>query len=334
MSNDFKLMLIQIFIIIVLIVVIIYLIRQNVAIKFERRIGRYSIEPLKNEDVSVLDGINKKINIFIVKCRKFMNKIYLFRLISNRYDKYITYGDTESLDKIDFVTKKLLIGFCLVILSIFSQVLQNRVISLFEMIIVFFIGYFILDIYLVYSNKLRLKKIQNQILKAVIIMNNAFKAGNSTIQAVEIAKNELPEPLKYEFRKIYNDMKYGLSVDVVFQRFAKRVDLEEIRYLSSSLTILNKTGGNIVQVFSSIEKALFDKKKLKEELRNLTVSSNLIVKILLSLPFVFVLIIYIMNPAYFDPFFESALGYVALAMIFVILLLYVFFLQKIMKVKV
>lgn len=47
MSNDFKLMLIQIFIIIVLIVVIIYLIRQNVAIKFERRIGRYSIEPLK-----------------------------------------------------------------------------------------------------------------------------------------------------------------------------------------------------------------------------------------------------------------------------------------------
>ena len=61
MSNDFKLMLIQIFIIIVLIVVIIYLIRQNVAIKFERRIGRYSIEPLKNEDVSVLDGINKKI---------------------------------------------------------------------------------------------------------------------------------------------------------------------------------------------------------------------------------------------------------------------------------
>lgn len=48
-------------------------------------------------------------------------------------------------------------------------------------------------------------------------MNNAFKAGKSTIQAVEIAKNELPEPLKYEFRKIYNDMKYGLSVDVVFK---------------------------------------------------------------------------------------------------------------------
>lgn len=40
-----------------------------------------------------------------------MNKIYLFRLISNRYDKYITYGDTESLEKIDFVTKNYLLAF-------------------------------------------------------------------------------------------------------------------------------------------------------------------------------------------------------------------------------
>ena len=114
----------------------------------------------------------------------------------------------------------------------------------------------------------------------------------------------------------------------------KNSDTKNLLFEIKDERLLNKTGGNIVQVFSSIEKALFDKKKLKEELRNLTVSSNLIVKILLSLPFVFVLIIYIMNPAYFDPFFESALGYVALAMIFVILLLYVFFLQKIMKVKV
>ena len=40
-------------------------------------------------------------------------------------------------------------------------------------------------------------------------------------------------------------------------------------YLSSSLTILNRTGGNIVAVFDSIEKTLFDKKKLKEELKRL-----------------------------------------------------------------
>ena len=49
-------------------------------------------------------------------------------------------------------------------------------------------------------------------------------------------------------------MKYGLSVDTVFERFARRVKLQEAVYVSSSLTVLNKTGGNIVEVFSSIEK--------------------------------------------------------------------------------
>ena len=164
-------------------------------------------------------------------------------------------------------------------------------------------------------------------------MNNAFKAGRSTLQAVEIASKELAPPINYEFEKMYKDMKYGLSVDSVFDRFAKRINIEEARYISSSLTVLSKTGGNIVNVFSAIERTLFDKKKLKAELKNLTASSNMIVKILLAVPFVFILLIYVLNPNYFDPLFASPLGYMLLLLIFLILITYVWFLQKLMKVR-
>lgn len=334
MAGEFKLMIIQIIIILLLTVVIIYLLRQNMAIRYERRIGRYSIEPLHDKNVSVLDDLYKKYNNIIIYLRKFMQKSGLVNLLAKRYDKYITYGNIESRNKIDIITEKLLISIVFVVLTVFSRVLQNQVINIYELIFNFLIGYWVLDIYLIYNIKIKRKKIENQILKAVIIMNNAFKAGKSTIQAVEIASKELPEPLNIEFQKIYHDMKYGLAIDIVFQRFAKRVNIDEAKYLSSSLTILNKTGGNIVQVFSSIEKALFDKKKLKEELKNLTVSSNLVVKILLTLPFIFVAVIYFLNPTYFNPLFESTLGYIILFMIFILLLLYVFFLQRIMKVKV
>ncbi len=43
------------------------------------------------------------------------------------------------------------------------------------------------------------------------------------------------------------ELSFGLSVDVVFGRFAKRVELEEVSYLTASLSILNKTGGNIIK---------------------------------------------------------------------------------------
>lgn len=220
------------------------------------------------------------------------------------------------------------------LLTIFSQVFTIKVLSIYELIINYFIGYYLLDIYLFFDYKRQIRLIENELLRAIIIMNNAFKAGKSTLQAVEIASLELPEPICDEFKKMYLDMKYGLSVDTVFERFAKRVNLEEAVYLSSSLTILNKTGGNIVEVFSSIERTLFDKKKLREELKNITASANMIVKILLVVPFIFIGIIYILNPNYFDPLFSSPLGYIVIALIVVMLIIYLLILRKIMKVEV
>ena len=186
---------------------------------------------------------------------------------------------------------------------------------------------------MIVRSKRRIKLIQRDMLKAVMIMNNAFKSGKSTMQAVYIASRDLPSPINYEFKKIYKDMKYGLDASVVFDRFAKRVDIEEARYLASSLTILNKTGGNIVTVFSSIEKTLFDRKKLEEELKNLTSASNFVTKILLFVPIVFVLIIYMLNPEYFNPLFVSPLGYMLIIICIIMLAIYVYLLNKIMKVR-
>ena len=201
-----------------------------------------------------------------------------------------------------------------------------------QMIISMVIGFYILDIYLIVARNVNKKKIENDILRAIIIMNNAFKSGKSTIQAVEVASKKLPKPIGLEFKKIYEEMNYGLSVDTVFDRFSKRVGIEEAEYLSSSLIILNRTGGNIVAVFDSIEKTMFDKKKLKEELKNSTMVSKLVTSILLVAPIFFVLIIYLLNPDYFDPFFASPLGYFLIIVILIMFIIYAYLLSKIVKV--
>jgi len=300
--------------------------------KHEKRIARYSIEPVNKRFISLFDSVKKRYDKLIKDLRGPLSKSIIIKRLSKGYEKYELYGESDK--KIDYVTNKIIIGIIFIIVVIFSQVLQGRVISLFESLISFLLGYFILDIYLIYSKKRRIKQIENQMLRAIIIMNNAFKSGKSTLQAVEIAARELDEPISHEFEKMYKDMKYGLSVDTVFERFAKRIDIEEARYVSSSLTILNKTGGNIVKVFSSIEKTLFSKKKLKEELKNLTVSSNMIVKVLLVVPIVFVVMIYLLNPNYFSPLFSSVLGYIIIALVVLMFIIYVIVLNKIMKVKV
>ena len=320
----------QILVMIFVLIIIIFLIRQNIALRFERRIGKYSVEPVNSETISVLEGLMLRYKKLVKRLRKYTNKIFPKTCL--KYEKYVIYG--EDMEAADFVTNKIIISFVLLFLEIIDTIFKWERISLLSVLIVLTFGFYILDIYLVYDRRKRKKSIENDMLRAIIIMNNAFKAGKSTIQAVEIASKELPEPINMEFKKMYRDMKYGLSTEIVFDRFAKRINLEEARYLSSSLTILNKTGGNIINVFSSIEKTLFDKKKLKEELKNSTASSNAVVKILLLVPFIFVAIIYLVSPGYFDPLFSSTIGYIILFIMALMFIAYAYLLQKIIKVRV
>lgn len=328
MDRSMIIILIQIVLVFSLIAIITFFIRLSDTIKLEKRISRYSIKGSRTRyDKSyydiVLDGYKK----FVKKQRRKINK--LFPTLVRRYDKYVTDGEVRAAD---YVTHKIVISILFVILNIITMVIQGKFVTLLQFSVSIVFGFYILDIILFILNKFKKKKIENDMLRAIIIMNNAFKSGKSTIQAVEIASQKLPKPISSEFRRMYQEMKYGLSVEVVFDRFAKRMKIEEAEYLSSSLTILNKTGGNIVAVFNSIEKTLFDKKKLNEELKNSTTVSQLLVKILLVVPIVFTLIIYMLDPSYFAPFFESSSGYILMFIIIVLFIIYAYLLQKIVKV--
>ena len=332
MSSNIELTIIQIIIMIVLFCIIILLLRQRKAIEYERRIARYSISPLEYKDKSFADIVYDKYYKEVTKLSRILNRSKFITKKSLKYEKYLGY--LPNFEVIDFISNKIIISIIYIIITIFSITLQTRVVTILELIINLTIGYYLLDIYLYYRQKYMKKVIEKQVLKAVIVMNNAFKAGKSTMQAIYIASQELAPPLNYEFKRMYNEMQYGLSIDVVFDRLSKRVDNEAIQYLASSLIILNKTGGNIIKVFSSIERTLFDNQKLNEELKNLTASSNIIVKILLCIPFIFTFLIFILSPTYFNPLFESPLGHIVILLIILIFISYIWFLQKIMKVKV
>mgnify|MGYP004571085735 FL=1 len=324
------LFIIQVIIILILFILIIYMLKYNISLKNERRIGKYSIEPIKVNSESIYDKIAHKYTSVQKKLRPLVSKIFKRHL--KRYEKYEV--ASKDIKAVDYVTTKIIISISFALLTTFALVLQSRVMSLFELIIYLIFGFYIFDIILNRKEKNDKKKIENQLLRGIIIMNNAFKAGNSTIQALKIACDELPEPIKGEFSKMYKEMCYGLSVEVVFDRFAKRVDLEEAKYISSSLIILNKTGGNIINVFSSIERTLYDKKKLREEQKSLIVSSDMVVKVLFCLPIIFVGIIYLLSPDYFSVLFNSILGYLVLGIMLIMFIIYVILLRKILKVKV
>lgn len=324
---------IQTIIMVLLAFIIFYLILYNNSLKLEKRISKYSIESIKNDSVSLFDLIYNEYKKLITYITKMFNKSVIIKKYASRYNKYITYENDKDIVAMDYVSNKVFICILFVFIITFARIIEGKFPSFIDIFISALLGFFAIDIYFKFYDYIKKKQIEQDLLNAIIIMNNAFRSGRSTMQAIEIVAHELKGPISQEFKKMHLEISYGLSLDVVFDRFSKRVESEEVSYITSSLSILNKTGGNIIKVFSSIEKMLFNKRKLKQEMKSLTSSANMISKILLIMPFVFVAVISLLNPTYFTPLFNTSLGNILLIVIVIIYALYAFIVNKIMKVR-
>lgn len=324
---------IQFILIVVLLVVALYLLKLSKALRKEKRIANFTIDAITDKPMSFFDKIANFYAKIISNLSKVLKKSAVFTKYSEKYEKYVDQTKRIRTDKMDYISTKIVISLLACFITIISDVLRLKVISPLQLLLALLIGFFIPDIFLAIDYKRKQHQMENDLLKAVIIMNNAFKSGRSIMQSVALVSTELTGPIAEEFKKMSIDLTYGLDIETVFERFSSRVRLEEVKYMSSSLVILNKTGGNIVNIFSSIEKGFFDRKKLNDELKSTTALSSLVFKVLVAMPFLIFLVIYILNPHYFDSFITTVIGKIILVIILAIYILYILIVRKIMSLK-
>ena len=303
------------------------------SINIERRISKFTIEPVYDKTESLFGKFLRAYYKILKRVRNVISGFTTIKKYSKKYDKYVYIVNHVYKDGLDFVASKIVMAFLFIFVAIFSKTIQYQLLKAYEISLPLLAGFFIPDIVYAFAYKRYCATIENDLLQAIMIMNNAFKSGRSITQAIELVTIELDGPVSEQFKKLYMEINLGLSLEDAFGRLKERLPLEEVSYLTASITILNKTGGNIIKVFTSIENTLFNKKKLKLELKSLTGSSRIISYMLFAVPVLFVVFITILDPTYFVPFFTTTMGIILLLIMLTIYTLYIVFVIKIMKVK-
>ena len=298
-----------------------------------KRLSRYSVETINKSYLSFIGRLLSIYRRLLDKLGRILKKSEVLKKYSLRYEKYLALDLKVHKESIDFISSKFVSALAFLIIAIFGKAINYNAMQLYEIVIPLFLGFFIPDILLYVHYRIYISSIENDFLQAIIIMNNAFKSGRSITQAIDLVASELKGPIALEFKKMSLEISFGLSVEVVFKRFAERINLEEANYLTASLGILSKTGGNIIKVFSSIEESLFNRKRLNLELTSLTGSSRIIVYVLFLVPLIFAAFISVINPTYFLPLFQTKIGLIILFVIIITYIIYIFFVKKIMKVR-
>ena len=310
-----------------IIILIVILIKQSKSNKYNNRLGKYTVNNNKNNVLSLGDYLNIFYNNFRNVIVKSLKKSIYFK------NKAVKYESFEYIDKpLNLIATKFCLSLLFGFLYLISSLYQDSF-DLMLMILFMIIGYFVYNIYLLISEKMRNKLIEADLLKAIIIMNNAFKSGYNITQALNFVSKDLTGPISDEFKKISNDLNYGLELKDVFDRFYKRVKLDDIKYITSSLSLLNLTGGNLVGVFNNIEKSFTNKKRINDELNAMTSSSKLVFYILLVMPLVIISILLLLSPTYFSPMIKNPLGILLCFMALILYIVYVIIIRKILKVE-
>ena len=325
------LFLFQSIILIILMFIVAYIVRYRRSLHLEKRIEKFSISPLIDDKISAYDSIRGFFKRLIDSLRTYFVKSVFLTKYSKKYEKYGEMFDLQ--ESMDFVIVKVITAFVLLFIAACSKAIQLKLIGFHEIWIPLCVGFFLPDLLFISKYKMHYRQMENDLLQAIVIMNNAFKSGRSITQAIYLVTTELSGPIAKEFKKMYMEINLGLGVEEVFRRFSKRVGLEEVTYLTASLSIINKTGGNIIRVFDSIEKTLVSKKKLRLELSSLTGGSKIIVNVLFFVPILFVLFVCMVSPDYFMPLFTNPFGILLLVFIILYYIIYIVCIRWIMKVR-
>ncbi len=323
----------QILILILFLLILFFLIKEARIIKFQKRFDAFSLHSFKEQEGSFFDLFVNRIWNFVYSLRPFFSSFSFLLRYSKRYEKFIVYDDKDVKKGIDYVVLKffsMTCGFVFALLLILGHVFPFSFLLCFCCLI---LGFYGPDVFWNFSYFRRRKQLEQDLFEAIIIMNHSFQSGRNIMQSVYLVQEKMQGPIRDEFRKIYLDMTYGLSIDVVFERFYERVGILEVQYISSTLTLLNKTGGSVSKIFSLILEGFYDKKKLKQEMKSLTTASIFMVRLFILLPIFFSLFLFLMSPDYFSPFFETTIGMILFFFIGCLYLGYILVIRKVLKVK-
>lgn len=102
----------------------------------------------------------------------------------------------------------------------------------------------------------RMQQLVHQLPDALDLMARGLKVGHPLNATIGSVARDMQDPVASEFGLILDQISYGDDLVNAFRDFADRVDLEDVRYLSTAVAIQNGTGGDLSRILMTLGKVI------------------------------------------------------------------------------
>lgn len=180
----------------------------------------------------------------------------------------------------------------------------------------------------------RLTKFNAQIGDALVIMSNSLRSGFSFLQAMDMVRKELPNPIAREFGRTFQEMNLGTTTEEALENLNARVGSEDLELVITAVLIQRQVGGNLAEILDNIANTIRERIRIKGEIRTLTAQGKISGIVIGVLPLVLAGVLLVMSPDYLKPLFTTPVGMAMLASALVLEVVGILLIRKIVNINV
>jgi tight adherence protein B len=164
-----------------------------------------------------------------------------------------------------------------------------------------FIIAFALPVWLLFTmQQRRLGKIVEQLPETLDVLVRSLRAGHPIPTGIHTIATEMADPIRTEFRLVFDVMTYGLDLRSALDRMEQRVPVPELRYMTAAVRIQYATGGNLAEILASLAAVMRERLKLRMKVKALSAEGRLSGRVLAFVPFAITGFIIYTNPSYYS----------------------------------
>jgi tight adherence protein B len=156
--------------------------------------------------------------------------------------------------------------------------------------------------------KKRIEKFEEQFPEAIDLIARALRAGHGLATGLGMVADELKAPVGTEFRILFDEQNFGLSVPEAMRNFARRVPVLDARFFVTAVLTQRETGGNLAEVLDNLGTVIRERFKIKRQVRVLSAHGRITGWVLTMLPPALALATLIVNPNHLGSLLHDPLG--------------------------
>jgi tight adherence protein B len=150
---------------------------------------------------------------------------------------------------------------------------------------------------------------EEQFPEAIDLLARSLRAGHALPSGLQNVADEIPDPVGGEFRILFDQQNYGMSLTEALRAFAERIPVLDARFFVTAVLTQRETGGNLSEVLDNLAEVIRERFKVKRQVRVVSAHGRITGWVLGFLPPALALVLYLIAPDHIGLLVTDPLGF-------------------------